>query len=133
MKSLPIALSLGLLLLSAWNASAANPTNTPPTAPIMSQGTVAPTPEMWFYQQYQRQYQSPQEMVRRNADFEANQRMRRLAAMKWYGKSNSRPQAATDPYSTDYSGTWVSGNTYHPNQWTASGMPIVVIGRDRGY
>jgi hypothetical protein len=84
---------------------------------------------MWFYQQYQKQYQSPQEMVHRNADIKGAERLRRLNALKWYGMSNQRPRASTDPINGDYSPKWVSGDAYHPNHWYTVGSPVVVFGR----
>src|SRR5438046_8117304 len=52
---------------------------------------VTPTENMWFYDQAQRHYHNPKEMVRRNAEQEAAQRHSRIAALEWYGYSNSPP------------------------------------------
>ena len=127
MKRFAIALSAGLLVIVASAARAERPADKTPPTSIISQGEVTPTPEMWFYQQYQKQYQSPQDMVHRNADFKGAERLRRLSAMKWFGQSNQRPRAGTDPINGEYSPTWVSGNAYHPNQWFGVGSPVVVI------
>ncbi len=64
----------------------------------ISPGELKATPEMWFYEQYMRQYQDPKMAVRANAEFQADQRQRRLEAMHWFGFSNSRPRACSDPY-----------------------------------
>ena len=129
MKRFSIALCAGLLVIAASAAPAKSPADKTPPSGIISQGEVTPTPEMWFYQQYQKQYQSPQEMVHRNADFKATERVRRLNSMKWYGFSNQRPRSGTDPFNGDYSATWVSGNSLRPYHWSSSGSPIVIFSR----
>ena len=57
---------------------------------VVSPGELKATPEMWFYEQYMHQYLNPKMAVRANAEFKAEQRQRRLAAMQWFGFSNSR-------------------------------------------
>ena len=57
---------------------------------------------MWFYQQAMRQYQDPKLAVRQAAELRGQQRQQRLAAMQWYGLSNSRPRASSDPFHGDY-------------------------------
>ncbi|MGA2059497.1 MAG: hypothetical protein ABSG67_03365 [Thermoguttaceae bacterium] len=92
-------------------------------APItsISPGELKATPEMWFYEQYLRQYQDPKMAVRANAEFQADQRQRRLAAMHWFGMSNSRPRACSDPMHGDYSPGWTSNNSTYPNRWDGIG------------
>lgn len=87
----------------AWNAT--------------SVGQVEPTPEMWFYEQYRQQYQDPQAVVREKAEFRAAQRQRRLAARRWFGLSNARPRANSDPFHGDYSARWTSNNGFYPSRW----------------
>ena len=65
----------------------------------MSLGELTPTADMWFYQQDQRHYHDPHEAVRRKSAFRTQQRQLRLAAQQWYGVSNSRPTAASTPFS----------------------------------
>jgi hypothetical protein len=48
--------------------------------------------------------------------------------LKWYGFSNSRPRAGSDPVHGDYAPTWVSGNTYHPFQWSGPDSGAVIVG-----
>jgi len=62
-------------------------------AEATSLGHITPTPEMWFYDQELRQRYSPALAVRRKAEFETDQRMRRMAAREWYGYSALRPAA----------------------------------------
>ena len=58
---------------------------------------------MWFYDQQMRQYQDPKMTARQKAEFHAQQRIRRIESMKWFGLSNSRPAGGSDPVNGDYS------------------------------
>lgn len=92
--------------------------NARPRALEQSTGVaVTPTTEMWFYEQERSRYDDPQQAVRRRAELRAAQRASRLAAMEWYGMSNSRPSANATPVTGSYAPTWTSPNTYDPNQW----------------
>ena len=88
---------------------------------ITSSGQVQPTPEMWFYEQYQQRYDTPAAKVEQNALFRATQREHRLAARRWFGLSNVRPQASSDPFHGDYSARWTSNNGFYPQRWTGWG------------
>ena len=81
------------------------------------------TPEMWFYMQEYRRYQSPKEAVRRKAQMRAQQRSNRLAAQRWFGFSNSRPQASPIPQMGTYSPTW-QGNSWNPYSWVGTGQAV---------
>ena len=74
--------------------------------------TVEQTPEMWLYQQETQRYDSPKQAVRRKAEFVSQQRQLRLASMRWYGMSNSRPTVNPTPWMGMYSPAWVSGRGY---------------------
>ena len=92
----------------------------------VSPGELTPTSDMWFYEQARRDYMDPKMVVRRKAEFESAERARRLAAMRWYGYSPSRPSASTDPVHGDGGHSWTSGNTYFPMRWSSGGGTIVV-------
>jgi len=81
------------------------------------------TPEMWFYDQALRRYNDPKTAVREKADFRAVQRERRLEAMRWFGLSNSRPHASSDPFHGDYSPVWVASPGYFPSRWNGVRQP----------
>ena len=132
MKRFPISLCAMLLVAMGSMALAANPVEKPrPSAgAAISAGELTPTPEMWFYQQYQQQYQNPREMVHRNADFKAAERMRRLNTQKWFGMSNQRPKVTNDPYNSDYTAMWASPNMLYPNRWQSFGVPVVLYSRE---
>jgi hypothetical protein len=109
-------LALSLSASAAWGQqpTIAKPkaSSTEPT----SIGHVTPTPEMWFYDQELRQRYSPELAVRRKAEFETEQRMRRMAAREWFGIDNSRPIANPTPHiGGSYSPMWTGGgrNPYH--------------------
>jgi len=57
---------------------------------------------MWFYEQDLKQYQDVKMAVRAKAEERSAQRGARLALMRRYGFSNSRPRSGTDPYNTWY-------------------------------
>jgi hypothetical protein len=48
----------------------------------------------------------PRSLVIQKAQARAYQREARLASMNWYGMSNSRPQAASTPFTSRYSPVW---------------------------
>ena len=140
MKRLSLLL-FGMALAAASNVLAQEPDDpfaarvpkrTSTTAPtqIFSPGEVTATPEMWFYEQERLRYADPRQAVRAQAEFRAAQRSRRLAALKWFGFSNSRPVANPDPFHGTYSPRWV-GNSHSPSQWSAGSATTVVIAPDR--
>ena len=117
-----------LFVLAALPVRADNPTQQDSNLKSsMQTGGVTPTPEMWFYEQYRQQYQDPREAVRQKAEFRANQRQRRLAAMKWFGYSNSRPRCGVDPVVGEWSPAWTSNNAAYPWRWTGYGRPRVSV------
>ena len=84
------------------------------------------TPEMWLYTQEWRRHDDPALAVRRAAEFRAEQRSQRLAAMKWYGFSNARPVASVTPFTGVYSPSWV-GNGLDRYDWHGGRSPTTVI------
>lgn len=126
MKRTSIALST-LLVLMAIPVLAAEPaTRSSVFEGGISPGEVKTTPEMWFYEQYRRDYENPKMAVRKNAEFRAAQRQRRMAALKWFGFSNQRPLAGCDPYHADFSPRWTSNNGVYPFRWSGVARPWVL-------
>jgi hypothetical protein len=64
-------------------------------------------------------------IAREKAMARGQQRMARLEAMRWYGFSNSRPTAASMPYTTMYSPAWQQPGG-RPFAWYTSSRPIVI-------
>jgi hypothetical protein len=91
--------------------------------PVVSLGDLKATPEMWFYDQARREYQDPKMAVRAMADLRSQQRQRRIESMKWFGFSNSRPRASSDPFHNDYSPGWVATPGYYPSRWGGVSQP----------
>jgi hypothetical protein len=123
MKRLTIALTLSLLLMAV-----AAQAERPVVAGLgfdsaASPGELKPTPEMWFYEQAMRQHMDPKMAVRAQAEVRAEQRQRRLESMRWFGFSNTRPQASSDPFHGDYSPKWVANPGYYPARWNGVGQP----------
>jgi hypothetical protein len=121
MKHLCFALAAAAVLTTVSVTLAASPDTTASrqasSAKSVSPGEVPMTPEIWFYQQQMQQYLDPKMAVRRNAEARADQRSRRVATMKWFGMSNSRPRANVDPIHQAYSPSWVSNNDWYPDRW----------------
>ena len=128
MKGLSITFSI-LLVLVALPALADRPVAAElgSEGGIISPGELTATPEMWFYQQYQREYQDPNMAVRKKAEFRASQRQRRMAALKWFGFSNQRPHYGCDPIHGDWSPRWTSNNGFYPYQWNGVGWPWMIV------
>jgi hypothetical protein len=84
------------------------------------------TPEMWFYSQELDRHDDPAQAIRRKAELRAAQRMQRIAAMKWFGFSNGRPQASPIPMMGTYSPAWV-GNSYDPYDWSGASWPSTAL------
>ena len=126
MKRLSIAVFI-LLVLTAVPAMADKPLaqQLAPEAGI-SPGEVRATPEMWFYEQYQREYLDSKMAVRRKAEYRTARRRERLTALKWFGFSNQRPQARPDPYHGEWSPAWTSNNMVYPYSWVGGGRPWVI-------
>ena len=92
----------------------------------VSPGELAPTQDMWFYEQYQKQYTDPKTVVRQKAEFRGEERQRRIAALRWFGFSNQRPSACADPVNTDMAPHWTSGNINLPSRWSGGGTATIV-------
>ncbi len=97
------------------------------TTIAVSPGELAPTQEMWFYEQYQKQYTDPKAAVRQQAEFRAVERQRRIAALRWFGFSNQRPFANVDPVHSDYSPHWVSNNVNLPDRWNGPATSTILV------
>lgn len=128
MKRLWIALALALFTVvpAVAQDKAPKESNTVPSV-TLSSGQVAPTPEMWFYEQERQQALNPKLAIRRAAQRRAAQRDARLAAMKWFGFSNQRPVASPDPYNGSYSPGWAGNNSLYPYRWSGYGPSWVVL------
>jgi hypothetical protein len=90
-----------------------------------SVGVLTPTPEMWFYEQERIRHDDPKLTVRRRAELRGLQRQDRLASLKWFGLSNSRPSVSITPWFGSYSANWGS-NTADPMRWRPAAAPVVV-------
>jgi hypothetical protein len=86
---------------------------------------MTPTPDMWFYEQESRRHDSPENAVRRKAEFQAHARQMRIASREWYGISNSRPSVNPTPVMGTYAPTWV-GNSRNPMHWHAVQTPLIL-------
>jgi len=79
--------------------------------------------EPWYYR-------TPETLPKKTmpqlkAEYQAQQRMARLAAQQWYGFSNARPTVAALPFTSMYRPAWQGPGGWH-YQWH---RPVVVIVR----
>jgi hypothetical protein len=125
MKLAPLPMSLVLMAYLGTHSLAQQPENRSTDAPEV-EATL--TPEMWFYKEQLERYENPKMVVRRNAEFQHQQRLARLETLKWYGFSNARPTASPTPFMTMYSPAWQS-NWHRPYAWYTSGRPTILSGR----
>jgi hypothetical protein len=128
MKRLVLASALPVLLI-VGTANAERPTTATGLGldSAISTGDLKVTPEMWFYDQAMRQYKDPKAVLRARAEYRTDQRQRRLESMRWFGMSNSRPRACSDPFHSDYSPGWVANPGYYPWRWNGVGPTGVYV------
>jgi hypothetical protein len=102
------------------------PPVTTPTIPGPGMSSTSPqmSSEMWLYLHEEQRHDDPIQSVRRKAEYKAGQRLARINSAKWYGYSNSRPEASSIPFMSDYSPGWV-GNGFSRYQWIGAGTPYV--------
>ena len=123
MKRPVIAFALVLMVCGAPVRAERPVTTSLGLGTAVSTGELKATPEMWFYDQAVRQHLDPKMAVRAKAEFRNEQRQRRIESLKWFGLSNSRPRASSDPYHNDYSAGWVSNLGYYPARWNGMVQP----------
>jgi hypothetical protein len=109
----------------SWPCFADAPTPQSISPSESSVGTLAPTPEMWFYEQERARHDDVRQSIRRRAEQRGQERQARLASQKWYGISNSRPTVSPTPWFNGYSDRWGS-NTYDPMRWRMPAVPLIV-------
>lgn len=119
------ALSFLLIAAFGWPCIADDSTPRPASPSDTSVGTLAPTPEMWFYEQERTRHDDVKLSIRRRAEQRGQERQARLASQKWYGISNSRPTVSPTPWFNGYSDHWGS-NTYDPMRWRMPAVPLIV-------
>ena len=111
-------------LLASWNLVAvtkAQEVTKPEADPF--EASPSDQVEPWYYRTPET---SPKKtMPQLKAEYQAQQRMARLAAQQWYGFSNARPTVAALPCTSMYRPAWQGpgGKPYH---WQ---RPIIVIVR----
>jgi hypothetical protein len=100
----------------------------PPVTHFTPPSLTAPqvTPELWVYSQELKRHDDPAQAVRRKAEAKADQRLGRLAALKWYGQSNARPDASPIPLMGAYSPGWI-GNGWQRYDWASFGASASLL------
>jgi hypothetical protein len=116
MKGLSLAL-VALAFLAAEPALAQQPR---PDAAEQA----APAPEMWYSRRQLRHEVDPWTLVHRRAAQQGAQRQARIAAMKWYGLSNSRPTVNPTPWGSSYRYSPVGGFSSRSFAWPVAARPL---------
>ncbi len=133
MKKFAFYLTVLLCASSSLTAGAQEvelaPPDIQPQLPIVVQQEI--TPEMYLAWQRMQREDERWQAVRRNAEIRAAQRQQRLAAAKWFGVSNSRPQASPTPLMGTYSHYWAASGP-DPYRWSVGGYPTTIIYIQRG-
>jgi hypothetical protein len=115
-----LTICLPFISLQAFGQST---TEKPNMANSLSPGELKTTPEMWFYEQYMKQYKDPRMAIRARAEFDSAQRQRRMASRQWFGLSLSRPRWSADVFNWDVSPGWTSNNGAYPYRWQGIAQP----------
>jgi len=116
-----LTFSLCLATMATWGSSAIA------QAPGEQGKPVAEAPADWYYGP--EAVKAPVvSIARQKSQKRAEQRMARLAAMRWYGFSASRPTASGMPFTSSYSPSWTRPGG-RPFAWYSGGGPGVVINR----
>ncbi|MGA2032436.1 MAG: hypothetical protein ABSG68_09285 [Thermoguttaceae bacterium] len=124
---------IALAAATSWAQAPAakSPQNNVKLPAGVSPGEVRPMPQTRAFEASLQEAQDAKAAVRRMAEARSDQRQRRLAACRWYGLSNLRPQASTDPVDSDYAPHWASNNGFFPYRWNGGGEVWVVETPDR--
>ena len=86
--------------------------------------------QSWYYDRPSGEYQfTPRQIVQAKAMVRGAQRQSRLASMKWYGMSNSRPVASATPFMSMYSPAWQMPGG-RPFGWFTGERPVYVFWAD---
>lgn len=99
----------------------------PPEPGTMPPADTRMESDLYLYLQAMERYEEPRQAVRRKAEEKSAQRRDRLASMKWYGYSPSRPTTNYVPWTSSYGQHWV-GNGPNPYSWYGTTqVPVVRV------
>jgi len=99
-----------LVIAAPARAAAADEIDVEVSSPV-NQNRSQARDDSWYYQPSNEPtaYKpNPKMIVQQRAMEHGQQRANRLAALNWYGMSNSRPTASPTPFTTLYSPAWQS-------------------------
>ena len=82
--------------------------------------------QSWYYNQPTSYQPNPRQIIHQKAQARALARQARLASLRWYGMSNSRPTAASTPFMSLYSPVWQMPGG-RPFAWYTSRRPVYVV------
>lgn len=111
-------LLLGFSVSPAWFANTAQAQRSSDTAKDQTNDEHS----QWYYGGEEKPKKS---IAQQKAELKAEQRMDRLASLKWYGFMPGRPTAATMPFTTMYSPAWTRPGGQPFAWYTGYPQPIV--------
>jgi hypothetical protein len=82
--------------------------------------------QTWYRQPESSYRQDTRAIIQQKAQVRAAQRTARIASMNWYGMSNSRPTAASTPFTSMYSPVWQQPGG-RPFAWNTTFWPTSVV------
>ena len=82
--------------------------------------------ESWAYTPSYAYRPNPEAIIHAKAQARAQQRMSRIAAMRWYGMYNERPTASPTPFTALYSPVWQMPGG-RPYAWHYRGASSVLV------
>lgn len=88
-----------------------------------------PSGDNWYYGTEEPEAQKS--IARQKSELRAQQRMDRLASLRWYGFTPGRPTAAGMPFTTMYSPEWTRPGG-RPYAWY-TGYPTVIYNHNFGH
>jgi hypothetical protein len=120
-----ILIGVGLLAIAGTSTAAGDFMSMPTQSTAYgATAEVEPRDDSWYREQSVKP--DTKTIIQQKAMVRGQQRADRMASMQWYGMSNSRPQAASTPFSTRYSPAWeMPGGK--PYSWYPNSRPGYVL------
>lgn len=117
---------LGLFIACIWIAPISLVPAQPPQSGVPAD-PAAEQDENWSYEQNYTYKPDPRAIIQAKAQVRAAQRMDRMAAMQWYGMSNSRPTASATPYCSMYSPAWQMPGGRPFGWYHSQRSPVIIV------
>jgi hypothetical protein len=117
--TIQLAMVLGLCMMTSATLRADETTTVKQVVEVERDQT-------WYRQSESSNRQDTRAIIQQKAQVRAAQRTARIASMNWYGMSNSRPTAASTPFTSMYSPVWQQPGG-RPFAWNTTFWPTSVV------